>query len=297
MATPLQAQVAENNLRLAEIALENAKAREAKASEAVANFSASLVDKKAALLEAKAELEGVKAVQTTASQALENATAKLQAQEAKVNSLTAESKKLIAEKDALVKEAKDLAEQLQAYLDATAKLATAQDMKIKAEAKLETANAELTKAQSILENLLSAYRTEHAKLVDLQTEYEALVDLAEKAQGNVVAKLPDGTVIAVPKVAPTAEALPEVNIDELQKALATGKEVILDTQGKVVVKEKRETYSATAVKSVENEKMSYSRVEKAKTLPNTGTKESNTTLLVLAILSGFGILLKKRQGK
>ena len=88
----------------------------------------------------------------------------------------------------------------------------------------------------------------------MQTEYEALVDLAEKAQENVVAKLPDGTVIAVPKVAPTAEALPEVNIDELQKALATGKEVTLDAQGNVVVKEKREIYSAPAVKAVENEK-------------------------------------------
>lgn len=297
MATPLQAQVAENNLRLAEIALANAKTREAKASEAVSNFSASLVDKKAALEEAQKALKEAKLVQTTASQVLTDAKASLEAQEAKVNSLTAESKKLIAEKDALVKEAKELAAKLQAYLDAPTKLATAQDMKAKAEAKLETAKAELTKAQSTLENLLSAYRTEHAKLVDLQTEYEALVDLEKKAQENVVAKLPDGTVIAVPKVAPTAEALPEVNIDELQKALATGKEVTLDAQGNVVVKEKRETYSAPAVKAVENEKMSYSRVEKAKTLPNTGIKESNTTLLVLAILSGFGILLKKRQGK
>ena len=33
------------------------------------------------------------------------------------------------------------------------------------------------------------------------------------------------------------------------------------------------------------------------TLPNTGTKESNITLLVLAILSGFGLVSKKRQGK
>lgn len=297
MATPLQAQVAENNLRLAEIALENAKTREAKAHDAVANFSASLADKKSALEKAQDALKEAKAVQKSASQSLADASAKLQAQEAKVNSLKAQSDKLIAEKDALVKEAKKLAEQLQAYLDAPASLATAQDMKAKDEAKLETAKAELITAQSTLENLLSAYRTEHSKLVDLQTEYEALVDLAEKAQENVVAKLLDGTVIAVPKVAPTAEALPEVNIDELQKALATGKEVTLDAQGNVVVKEKRETYSAPAVKAVENEKMSYSRVEKAKTLPNTGTKESNTTLLVLAILSGFGILLKKRQGK
>ena len=256
MATPLQAQVAENNLRLAEIALANAKTREAKASEAVSNFSASLVDKKAALEEAQKALKEAKLVQTTASQALIDAKARLEAQEAKVNSLTAESKKLIAEKDALVKEAKELAAKLQAYLDAPAKLATAKAAQAKAEAKLAQAKADLQTAQSTLETVQSAYRTEHAKLLELQAEYDNLVDLAEKAQENVVAKLPDGTVIAVPKVAPTAEALPEVNIDELQKALATGKEVTLDAQGNVVVKEKRETYSAPAVKAVENEKMS-----------------------------------------
>lgn len=295
MATPLQAQVAENNLRLAEIALENAKAREAKANDAVANFSASLADKKATLEKAQDALKEAKAVQKSASQALEDASAKLKAQEDKVNTLNKQSAKLLAEKDDLVKEAKKLAEQLQTYLDAPASLATAQDMKAKAEAKLETAKAELKTAQSTLENLLSAYRTEHAKLVDLQTEYEALVDLAEKAQENVVAKLPDGTVIAVPKVAPTAEALPEVNVDELQKALATGKEVTLDAQGNVVVKEKRETYSAPAVKSVENEKMSYSRVEKAKTLPNTGETSSVAMLVMGAILGTFGLVTVRRK--
>ena len=295
MATPLQAQVAENNLRLAEIALDNAKARKAKASEAVANFSASLTDKKVALEKAQDALKEAQVVQKSASQSLENASAKLKAQEAKVNSLKAQSTKLLAEKDDLVKEAKQLAEQLQAYLDAPASLATAQDMKAKAEAKLETAKAELTMAQSTLENLLSAYRTEHAKLVDLQTEYEALVDLAEKAQENVIATLPDGTVVAVPKVAPTAEALPEVNIAELQQALSTGKEVTLDAQGKVVVKEKRETYSAPAVKVVENEKMSYSRVEKSKTLPNTGENSSVAMLVLGAILGTFGLVTVRRK--
>lgn len=295
MATPLQAQVAENNLRLAEIALDNAKARKAKASEAVANFSASLTDKKVALEKAQDALKEAQVVQKSASQSLENASAKLKAQEAKVNSLKAQSTKLLAEKDDLVKEAKQLAEQLQAYLDAPASLATAQDMKAKAEAKLETAKAELTMAQSTLENLLSAYRTEHAKLVDLQTEYEALVDLAEKAQENVIATLPDGTVVAVPKVAPTAEALPEVNIAELQQALSTGKEVTLDAQGNVVVKEKRETYSAPAVKVVENEKMSYSRVEKSKTLPNTGENSSVAMLVLGAILGTFGLVTVRRK--
>ena len=302
MATPLQAQVAENNLRLAEIALDNAKARKAKASEAVANFSASLTDKKVALEKAQDALKEAQVVQKSASQSLENASAKLKAQEAKVNSLKAQSTKLLAEKDDLVKEAKQLAEQLQAYLDAPASLATAQDMKAKAEAKLETAKAELTTAQSTLENLLSAYRTEHAKLVDLQTEYDKLVDLAEKAQENVVAKLPDGTVIAVPKVAPTAEALPEVNIAELQQALSTGKEVTLDAQGKVVVKEhvsiennKPVNVASTYASNAQKQVVKQAEAKKAE-LPNTG--ESTSTLGVfglIGLLTGFGLASRKNK--
>ena len=373
MATPLQAQVAENNLRLAEIALENAKKREAKASEAVANFSASLADKKVALEKAQAELEEVKVVQKSASQALENATAQLRAQEAKVNSLKEQSDKLLAEKDALVKEAKKLAEQLQAYLDAPVALANAQDTQAKAEAKLAQAKAELTTAQSTLEDLLSAYRTEYAKLVDLQTDYDELVDLAEKAQENVVATLPDGTVIAVPKVAPTAEVLPElnleelakedakdsvvkqlpdgttvavpkdapiaetlptVNVDELKKALDAGKEVTVDAQGNVVV---RATKPATDEKpgtvdrpQANNEKsnkvyasdknvitdnkgnvivkgqtytsqqqvsskLTYSRVERAKTLPDTGESSSVAMLVLGAILGTFGLVTVRRK--
>lgn len=295
MATPLQAQVAENNLRLAEIALENAKAREAKANEAVANFSASLADKKTALKEAKQALKDAKLVQTIASQALENVSAKLEDQETKLNNLNKQVTKLLAEKDALVKEAKELAEQLQAYLDAPVALANAQDAQAKAEAKLAQAKAELTKAQSTLEDLLTAQKAEEAKLAELEATYAKLVDLAEKAQENVVATLPDGTVIAIPKGSPTAEVLPELNLEELQKALATGKEVTLDAQGKVVVKEKRETYSAPAVKSVENEKMSYSRVEKAKTLPNTGENSSVAMLVIGAILGTFGLVTVRRK--
>ena len=334
MATPLQAQVAENNLRLAEIALENAKKRETTASEAVANFSASLADKKATLTKAQEALEEAKTVQTTASQALENATAKLQAQEDKVNTLNKQSAKLFAEKDELVKEATELAKQLQAYLDAPVKLATAKDEQTKAEAKLETAKAKLNKAQSTLENLLSAQREEQAKLADLQAEYDKLVDLAEKAQENVVAKLPDGTVIAVPKVAPTVEALPEVNIDELQKALASGQEVTVDAQGNVVVRETKpatdekpvnvdrpqvnnaksnKVYASDKNATIDNKgnfivngqtytsqqqvssKPTYSRVERAKTLPNTGESSSVAMLVLGTILGTFGLASVRRK--
>ena len=295
MAKPLQAQVAENNLRLAEIALENAKKRETKANEAIANFTASLSERKLALAKAQAELETAKAVQTSASQSLAEAQANLQAQEAKVDALNKQSAKLLEEKDSLVKDAKKLAEQLQAYLDAPAKLATAKEAKATVEAKLETAKAELKTAKTALETVQAEQKVETAKLAEIEAKYAKLVDLAEKAQDNVVAKLPDGTVIAVPKVAPTAEALPEVNVDELQKALATGNEVTLDAQGNVVVKEKRETYSAPAVKPVENEKMSYSRVEKAKTLPNTGENSSVAMLVLGAILGTFGFATVRRK--
>lgn len=373
MATPLQAQVAENNLRLANIALENAKKRETQANEAVANFSASLADKKATLEKAQDALKSAKTAKTIASQALENASAKLEDQETKLDNLNKQVTKLLAEKDALVKEAKELAETLQAYLDAPVALANAKQARTAVSVKLELAKSDLEMAQSKLENLLTAQKAEEAKLSELETTYAKLVDLAEKAQENVVATLPDGTVIAVPKVAPTAETLPElnlnalvkedakdsivkqlpdgtivavpkdapvaetlpelnleelakedakdstvktlpdgtivavpkdtpvaeelptVNVDELKKALDAGKEVTVDAQGNVVVKEKRETYSAPAVKTVENEKMSYSRVEKSKTLPNTGENSSVAMLVLGAILGTFGLVTARRK--
>lgn len=375
MATPLQAQVAENNLRLANIALENAKKREAQASEAVANFSASLADKKTALLKAQDALKSAKVKRTIASQALDIASAKLEDQETTLDNLNKQVTKLIAEKDALVKEAKELAENLQAYLDAPVALANAKQARTAVSVKLELAKADLEMAQSKLENLLTAQKAEEAKLAELEATYAKLVDLAEKAQENVVATLPDGTVIAIPKGSPTAEVLPElnleelakedakdstvktlpngtivavpkdtpvaealptVNVDKLQSALDAGKDVTVDAQGNVVVREikpatyekpvnvdrpqanndkSNKDYASDKNVTIDNkgnvitkgqtytsqqqvsDKPTYSRVERAKTLPNTGTKESNLTLFVLAILSGLGIALKRRQGK
>ena len=412
MATPLQAQVAENNLRLANIALENAKKREATASEAVANFSASLADKKIALEKAQDTLKSAKAKQTIASQALENASAKLEDQETKLSNLTKQVTKLLAEKDALVKEAKELAETLQAYLDAPVALANAKQARTAVSVKLELAKADLEMAQTKLENLLTAQKAEEAKLAELETTYAKLVDLSEKAQENVVATLPDGTVIAVPKDAPTAETLPElnldalvkedakdstvkqlpdgtivaipkdaptvetlpelnleelakedakdstvktlpdgtivavpkdapvaeelptVNVDELKKALDAGKEVTIDAQGNVVVRETKpatdekpvnvdrpqadndksnKDYASDKNVTIDNKgnvitkgqtytsqqqasnKTTYSRVERAKTLPNTGENSSVAMLVLGAILGTFGLVTVRRK--
>lgn len=321
MAKPLQAQVAENNLRLAEIALENAKKREAKATEAVANFSASLADKKVALEKAQDALKEAKSVQTSASQSLADASAELQAQEAKVDALNKQSAKLLEEKDALVKDAKKLAEQLQAYLDAPAKLASAKEAKATVEAKLETAKAELKTAQTALETVQAEQKAETAKLAEIEATYAKLVDLAEKAQENVVAKLPDGTVIAVPKVAPTAENLPELNLAEVAKEDAKDSVIKTLPNGTIVAvpkvaptvevlpeanvnelkkandggKANSETYSAPAVKSTENKKPTYSRVERAKSLPNTGENSSIIMMILGAILGVFGLVTVHRK--
>ena len=321
MATPLQAQVAENNLRLAEIALENAKKREAKANEAIANFTASLSERKATLAKAQDALKEAKAVQTTASQSLAEAQAELQAQEAKVDALNKQSAKLLEEKDALVKDAKKLAEQLQAYLDAPAKLATTKEAKTSVEAKLETAKAELKTAQTALETVQAEQKAETAKLAEIEAKYAKLVDLAEKAQENVVAKLPDGTVIAVPKVAPTAEVLPELNLAEVAKEDAKDGVIKTLPNGTIVAvpnvtpvaevlpeanvnelkkandggKANSETYSAPAVKSTENKKPIYSRVERAKSLPNTGENSSIIMMLLGAILGLFGFVTVRRK--
>ena len=321
MAKPLQAQVAENNLRLAEIALENAKKRETKATEAIANFTASLSERKVALAKAQDVLKEAKAVQTTASQSLADASAELQAQEAKVDALNKQSAKLLEEKDALVKDAKKLAEQLQAYLDAPAKLATAKEAKTTVEAKLETAKAELKTAQAALETVQAEQKAESAKLAEIEAKYAKLVDLAEKAQENVVAKLPDGTVIAVPKVAPTAENLPELNLAEVAKEDAKDSVVKTLPDGTIVAvpkvapttevlpeanveelkktndggKANSETYSAPAVKSTENKKPIYSRVERAKSLPNTGENSSIIMMLLGAILGVFGLVTVHRK--
>ena len=321
MAKPLQAQVAENNLRLAEIALDNAKKREVKATEAIANFTASLSERKATLAKAQDALKEAKAVQTSASQSFADAQAELQAQEAKVDALNNQSAKLLEEKDALVKDAKKLAEQLQAYLDAPAKLATAKEAKATIEAKFETAKAELKTAQTALETVQAEQKAETAKLAEIEAKYAKLVDLAEKAQDNVVAKLPDGTVIAVPKVAPTAEVLPELNLAEVAKEDAKDSVIKTLPNGTIVAvpkvaptvealpeanveelkkandggKANSETYSAPAVKSTENKKPTYSRVERAKSLPNTGGNSSIIMMILGAIFGVFGLVTIRRK--
>ncbi|HFR3814433.1 TPA: SEC10/PgrA surface exclusion domain-containing protein [Streptococcus suis] len=290
-ATPLQTQVAENNLRLAEIALTNAEARQADAQKAVDNFSANLAEKKAALDTAKAELATAQAVQASKATTLEVAKAELTKQEATLASLNAEKDALLAEKDRLVEEAKALAEELDGYLNAPARLADAQATLTEKQAALTEAQAKAETAQTKLETVTAKLNEENAKLAELQAEYATVKDLEDKAKDNIIATLPDGTVVAVPKTAPTADAKPAVDVNVIKDAIAKGQDVkVVDS--KVVVTNPQAGVTVTP------RGITYSRVERAKTLPNTGEQTSLLALAGVAVLSslGFAVTKRKRRG-
>ncbi|HEM5172918.1 TPA: SEC10/PgrA surface exclusion domain-containing protein [Streptococcus suis] len=287
-ATPLQTQVAENNLRLATIALQNAEARKADAQKAVDNFTANLADKKAALDTAKVDLAQAQATATAKAEALTTAKANLATQQATLDSLNKDKAALLAEKDRLVEEAKALATELKGYLEAPAILANAQATLTEKQAALTEAQAKATTAQDKLETVTAKLAEEQAKLVELQAEYDKLKDLEDKTKDNVIATLPDGTIVAVPKVAPTAVEKPAINIDAVKDAITKGQDVTV-VDGEVVVTNPQAGVTVTP------RGITYSRVERAKTLPNTGEQTSLLALAGVAVLSSLGLASARRR--
>ncbi|HFR3587544.1 TPA: SEC10/PgrA surface exclusion domain-containing protein [Streptococcus suis] len=287
-ATPLQTQVAENNLRLATIALQNAETRKADAQKAVDNFSANLAEKKAALDTAKAELATAQATATAKADVLKTAQANLASQQATLDSLNKERAALLAEKDRLVEEAKALAEELDGYMNAPARLADAQATLTEKQAALTEAQAKAETAQTKLETVTAKLNEENAKLAELQAEYATVKDLEDKAKDNVIATLPDGTIVAVPKDAPTAVEKPTINIDAVKQALDKGQDVTV-VDGKVVVTNPQAGVTVTP------QGITYSRVDRAKTLPNTGEQTSLLALAGLTVLSSLGLVSARRR--
>ena len=292
-ATPIQTTVAENNLRLAKLALDSAQKRQAEAQKAVDNFSADLASKKQALDNAKSALESAKRVQEIKVQNYSDAKVELRTQEKKLEDLQAQKAKLVEEKDRLVEEAKALAEELKGYVEAPIKLTKAKTTLAEKQDVLEDAQdkAEIAKAQ--VDAIQATLDVEKAKLDDIQDKFDKLQDLEEKAKDNVIAKLPDGTIIAIPNTAPTAEELPEFDINSLNKGLDDNRILAIDDKGNITVNGQAYT-SQQQVSS----KPIYSRVERAKTLPETGEQESLFGLVGAVILSGIYLLgeIRKRKG-
>ena len=326
-ATPIQTTVAENNLRLAKLALDSAQKRQAEAQKAVDNFSADLASKKQALDDAKSALESAKRVQEIKVQNYSDAKVELRNQEKKLEELQAQKAKLVEEKDRLVEEAKALAEELKSYVDSSEKLAqTKAELKEK-EAKLlevkEKAENEKNKVSAITTKLVE----EQAKLAKLQETFDKLQDLEEKSKHNNVTKLSDGTIVAVPKDTPVSEERPEIDIKALKEAIVSGKDVEI-VDGKVVVRDtkpinvehqkantdkSKQAYASDKNVTIDNKgnvivkgqtytsqqqassKPTYSRVERAKSLPETGESSSIAMLVLGAILGAFGLVTVRRK--
>lgn len=290
-ATPIQTTVAENNLRLAKLALDSAQKRQAEAQKAVDNFSADLASKKQALDDAKSALESAKRVQEIKVQNYSDAKVELRTQESKLEALKAKKAKALEEKDSLVKEAKALEEKLKAYVEAPINLAKAQTTLAEKQDALKNAEAKAKSAKNLVEAITTTLKAEQTKLDEIQSKFDKLQDLEEKAKDNVIATLHDGTIVAIPNGSPTAEELPEFDINSLNKGLDDNKILAIDDKGNVTVNGQVYT-SQQQVSS----KPVYSRVERAKTLPETG-EQSNVALIALGgILGAFGIatLRKKR---
>ena len=289
-ATPIQTTVAENNLRLAKLALDSAQKRQAEAQKAVDNFSADLASKKQALDDAKSALESAKRVQEIKVQNYSDAKVELRTQEKKLEDLQAQKAKLVEEKDRLVEEAKALAEELKGYIEAPIKLAQAKTTLVEKQDVLEDAQdkAEIAKAQ--VDAIQATLDVKKAKLDDIQDKFDKLQDLEEKAKYNVIAKLPDGTIVAIPNGTPTAEELPEFDINSLNKGPNVNKILAIDDKGNVTVNGQAYT-SQQQVSS----KPIYSRVERAKTLPDTGESSSVAMLVLGAILGAFGLVTVRRK--
>lgn len=326
-ATPIQTTIAENNLRLAKLALDSAQKRQAEAQKAVDNFSADLASKKQALDDAKSALESAKRVQEIKVQNYSDAKVELRTQEKKLEDLQAQKSKLVEEKDRLVEEAKALAEELKGYVEAPINLAKAKDKLAEKQNALKDAETKAQSAKNLVEVITSTLEAEQTKLDEIQTKYEKLQDLEEKAKDNVIATLPDGTIVAVPKGTPVSEERPEIDIKALKEAIASGKDIeIID--GKVIVRatkpisvehpktsndKSKQAYTSDKNVTIDNKgnvvvngqtytskqqalsKPIYSRVERAKSLPNTGESSSVAMLVLGAILGAFGLVTVRRK--
>ena len=326
-ATPIQTTIAENNLRLAKLALDNAQKRQAEAQKAVDNFSTDLASKKQALDDAKSALKSAQLVKEQKVQALTDAKTELAQQQSKLENLQALKAKLVEEKDRLVTEAKALAEELKAYVESSEKLAqTKAELKEK-EAKLLEVKEKAENAKNKVSAINTKLVEEQAKLAKLQDTFDKLQDLEEKSKHNNVTKLSDGTIVAVPKDTPISEERPEIDIKALKQAIASGKDVEI-VDGKVVVRDKRQisvehpktsndkskqAYASDKNVTIDNtgnvivkgqtytsqqqasSKPTYSRVERAKSLPETGESSSIAMLVLGAILGAFGLVTVRRK--
>ncbi|HEM5085801.1 TPA: LPXTG cell wall anchor domain-containing protein [Streptococcus suis] len=186
-------------------------------------------------------------------------------------------------------------------------------------ADLDAAKARLTDATLVKSESSALLAELTAKAKASQTEANRLATLfALQEQFNTV--ITDDTVTATPKDAPTVNEKPALNIDDVIKATPkdeqtvsdlpvvktdTDKERDLTVIGEEGNADKEKTVVAPTVykpqpgvtvqQTATGEKVTYSRVERAHTLPNTGSEDNIVLMGIGVVLSGLGLAGARRR--
>lgn len=232
---------------------------------------------------------------TQLAQAKENgdkATQDLQTAQAKLIDAEAAYKALITVKD-------ELATAQTAYDQAQATLATATEKLAAEETKLLNLKAKQADAQATYDNAKTAYDK-------LLADYNRAKDLEEKAKTNNLFTLPDGTVTAVPKDAPSEEEKPTLDISKLVepdkptkqpiKAVKANKSTA--TSQMPTAKQIQTAYNVAVTKSATQnvvERRGTTVSYKAQ-LPTTGEEAPTIYLLAgIAFIGAAGLVGKRKE--
>ncbi|MFI3068693.1 SEC10/PgrA surface exclusion domain-containing protein [Streptococcus suis] len=180
--------------------------------------------------------------------------------------------------------------------NAPEKLEEAKRNYAKVQQQLKEAKETFDDASALLETLLTERDTKLSEYKELKAKFDLnqakLKDLENQAKNKVIVTLPDGTIVAVPKDAPTAAEKPAVDIDAVKDAITKGQDVTV-VDGEVVVANPQA--GVTVTQTATGEKVTYSRVERAKTLPNTGAQTSLLAIAGVAALSSLGLASARRR--
>ncbi|WP_277294834.1 SEC10/PgrA surface exclusion domain-containing protein [Streptococcus hyointestinalis] len=262
----------------AQTALANAQAKLAadletlkQANQALANLSADVKTKQQALEAAKANLADKQESQAKAQKVLDEALTKLDTLKAELATATSyveTAKAGVATAQNNLAEAKQTLSDLK---NAPALLADAKAKLAEAQAKLEDAKANLVELTTDYEAALKALDEAKAKQAELQAVYDHLLALEKD---NVVTVLPDGTVVAVPKATPTTDTLPKYTIKGSKSEPKVGLVVTQTAAG---------------------QKVTYSRVERSKALPETGEKDGSVLAFVGGVIATIGLAGVRRK--
>ncbi|HFU4560312.1 TPA: LPXTG cell wall anchor domain-containing protein [Streptococcus suis] len=186
-------------------------------------------------------------------------------------------------------------------------------------ADLDAAKARLTDATLVKSESSALLAELTAKAKASQTEADRLATLfALQEQFNTV--ITDDTVTATPKDAPTVNEKPALNIDDVIKETPkdeqtvsdlpvvktdTDKERDLTVIGEEGNADKEKTVVAPTVynpqagitvqQTASGEKVTYSRVERAHTLPNTGSEDNIVLMGIGFVLAGLGLAGARRR--